>query len=236
MHILDGVLSPPVVAVTSVAAAGLVAWSLKGTKEEDVPKIAVTSALFFVGSLVHVNVGASSVHLLLSGIIGLVLGRRTPLAISIALILQLLILQFGGLTSLGANIIDVSLPAMLVAALVRPYLGRSYKTDLAVGAACGGLSVILTVLFVSVMLIESNMRFGFGPFSAVTGLMAGHIPIVVIEAVVTAFAVAAIMKTRPRLLGMDPCATEPAHNSDADNSDNEVSNGDTEIDEKGGEL
>ena len=87
MHILDGVLSPPVVAVTSVAAAGLVAWSLKGTKEEDVPKIAVTSALFFVGSLVHVNVGASSVHLLLSGIIGLVLGRRTPLAISIALIL-----------------------------------------------------------------------------------------------------------------------------------------------------
>ncbi|MBQ1343588.1 MAG: energy-coupling factor ABC transporter permease, partial [Firmicutes bacterium] len=143
---------------------------------------------------------------------------------------------FGGLTSLGANIIDVSLPAMLVAALVRPYLGRSYKTDLAVGAACGGLSVILTVLFVSVMLIESNMRFGFGPFSAVTGLMAGHIPIVVIEAVVTAFAVAAIMKTRPRLLGMDPCAAEPAHNSDADNSDNEVSIGDTEIDEKGGEL
>ena len=231
MHILGGVLSPPVVAVTSVAAAGLVAWSLKGTKEEDVPKIAVTSALFFVGSLVHVNVGASSVHLLLSGIIGLVLGRRTPVAISIALILQLLILQFGGLTSLGANIIDVSIPAMLVAALVRPYLGRSYKTDLAVGAASGGLSVILTVLFVSVMLIESNMRFGFGPFSAVTGLMVGHIPIVIIETVVTAFAVAAIMKTRPRLLGADPCAAEPANDRD-----DEVSNGDTEIDEKGGEA
>ena len=29
MHILDGVLGTPVVAVTSVAAAGLVAWSVK---------------------------------------------------------------------------------------------------------------------------------------------------------------------------------------------------------------
>ncbi|MCR4963718.1 MAG: CbiM family transporter [Firmicutes bacterium] len=203
MHILDGVLSPPVVAVTSVAAAALVGWSLKGVRERDIPKIAVTSALFFVGSLIHVNIGASSVHLLLSGIIGLVLGRRTPVAISIALILQLLILQFGGLTSLGANIIDVSIPAMLVSALVRPYLGRSRKLDLAAGAACGGVSVVLTVVFVSLMLIESNMRFGFGPFSAVSGLMIGHIPVMIIEAVVTAFAVAAIMKSRPQILGLD---------------------------------
>ena len=115
MHILDGVLGPPVVAATSVAAAGLVGWSLKDTKEKDIPQIALMSAVFFVGSLVHVNIGGSSVHLLLSGIIGLTLGRRTPVAVSIALILQLLILQFGGITSLGANIIDVSIPAMLIA-------------------------------------------------------------------------------------------------------------------------
>jgi len=203
MHILDGVLGTPVVAATSVAAAGVVAWSLKGTKEKDVPKIALMSAVFFVGSLVHVNVGGSSVHLLLSGIIGLVLGRRTPVAISIALILQLLILQFGGITSLGANIIDVSIPAMLIAALVRPYLGRSRKLDFACGAASGGLSVVVTVLFVSVMLIESNLRFGFGPFSAVTGLLVGHIPVVIIETVVTGFAVSMIAAVRPEMLGLE---------------------------------
>ena len=208
MHILDGVLGTPVVAVSSVAAVGLVGWSVKGTEEKEVPKIALMSALFFVGSLVHVNLGGSSVHLLLSGIIGLMLGRRTPVAVSIALILQLLILQFGGLTSLGANIIDVSVPAMLIGALVRPYLGKSYGQDLAIGAASGGLSVILTVIFVSIMLIESNMRFGFGPFSAITGLLVGHIPVMVIEAVVTAFAVAIIMKARPDILGIDKVNAE----------------------------
>ncbi len=208
MHILDGVLGTPVVAVTSVAAAGLVAWSAKGTKEKDVPKIALMSAVFFVGSLVHVNIGGSSVHLLLSGIIGMVLGRRTPLAVSLALILQLLIIHFGGLTSLGANIIDVSIPAMLVAFLVKPYLGEKRKVNFAVGAVSGGLSVILTIIFVSIMLIESNMRFGFGPFSAVTGLMIGHIPIVIIEAIVTGFAIQMIMQIRPEILDLQRPGSE----------------------------
>lgn len=203
MHILDGVLGTPVVAVTSVAAAGLVAWSVKGTKEKDIPKIALMSAVFFVGSLVHINIGGSSVHLLLSGIIGLVLGRRTPVAISLALILQLLIIHFGGLTSLGANIFDVSVPAMVVAFLVRPYMGKSRKLNFAMGAVSGGLSVILTIIFVSIMLIESNMRFGFGPFSAVTGLMVGHIPVMIIEAVVTGFAVQMIAQVRPEIIGLD---------------------------------
>lgn len=202
MHILDGVLSTPVIAITSAAAVGLVAWSLKGTKEDDVPKIALTSAVFFVGSLVHVNVGGSSVHLLLSGIIGLILGRRTPMAISLALILQLLILNFGGLTSLGANIIDVSIPSMLVGSLVRPYLGKNKAVNFAVGAAAGCLSVILTVIFVSIMLLESNLRFGFGPFSALTGLIVGHIPVMLIELVVTGFAVSIIAEARPELFGM----------------------------------
>ena len=202
MHILDGVLGPPVVAATSVAAAGLVGWSLKDTKEKDIPQIALMSAVFFVGSLVHVNIGGSSVHLLLSCIIGLTLGRRTPVAVSIALILQLLILQFGGITSLGANIIDVSIPAMLIAALVRPHMNRSRLGNAACGAAAGGLSVVLTVLFVSVMLIESNLRFGFGPFSAVTGLIVGHIPVIIIEAAVTGFAVSMIARIRPEILNL----------------------------------
>ena len=94
MHILDGVLGTPVVVVTSVAAAGLVAWSVKGIKEKELPKIALMSSVFFVASMIHVNIGGSSVHLLMSGIIGLVLGRRTPFAIAVSLILQLLTIHF----------------------------------------------------------------------------------------------------------------------------------------------
>lgn len=202
MHILDGVLGTPVVAVTSIAAAGLVAWSVKDIKPRELPKVALMSAVFFVGSMIHVNIGGSSVHLMLAGIIGLMLGRRTPLAVAVSLILQLLTIQFGGLTSLGANIIDVSLPSMLIAYLVRPYLGKSAKVNFACGAASGALSVILTIVMVSIMLIESNVRFGFGPFNAIEGLMIGHIPVMLIEAVVTGFAVYMIAQVRPEMLNL----------------------------------
>ena len=103
MHILDGVLSTPVAAATSAAAAGLTAYSLVGTKEKEIPKIALMAAVFYVGSLIHVNIGGSSVHLLLSGIIGLMLGRRTPVAIAISLVLQLITIHFGGVTSLSQD-------------------------------------------------------------------------------------------------------------------------------------
>lgn len=202
MHISDGVLGTPVVAATSVAAAGLVAYSLKGTKEKEIPRIALMSAVFFVGSLVHINVGGSSVHLILSGIIGLVLGRRTPIAISIALLFQMLLFQFGGLSSYGANIIDVSVPAMIMAWLIKPILGKDSKRDFLGGFLAGSMSVALTIVFVSVMLIESNMRFGFGPFSSINGLMIGHIPIMLGEGIVTGFAVRMIMKTRPDIIGL----------------------------------
>lgn len=202
MHILDGVLGTPVVAVTSVAAAGLVGWSLKGLKERELPKVALMSAVFFVGSMIHVNIGGSSVHLMLNGITGLMLGRRTPAAIAVSLILQLLIIQFGGLTSLGANIIDVSLSAMLAGYLIRPYIGKNPARNFACGAAAGGLSVVVTIILVSIMLIESNMRFGFGPFNAIEGLMLGHIPVVIIEAIVTGFAVQMIAQIRPEMLNL----------------------------------
>ena len=200
MHILDGVLSTPVAAATSAAAAGLTAYSLVGTKEKEIPKIALMAAVFYVGSLIHVNIGGSSVHLLLSGIIGLMLGRRTPVAIAISLVLQLITIHFGGVTSLGANILDVSIPAMFSAWLVRPFIGKSPKRDFAFGALAGALSVIITVVMVSVWLVESNTRYGYGPFKAINSLMLGHIPIMIIEAVVTGFAVQMIGKTRPEML------------------------------------
>ena len=200
MHISDGVLGLPVVIGSSAAAAGLLAYSIKGVKEQELPKIALMSAVFFTGSFIHFNIGASSVHLMLSGIIGLVLGRRTPIAVSAALLLQMLGFQFGGLSSYGANVFDVAVPTMLLSYFAKPFLGKSKKTDFICGFLCGGISVILTVVFVSFMLIESNLRFGFGPFSAVTGLMLGHIPLALIEAVVTGFAVRMIVQIRPEIL------------------------------------
>lgn len=200
MHISDGILSMPVVVGTSAAALGLVGFSLKGLEEKEIPKIALMSAAFFVGSFVHFNVGFSSVHLLLSGVIGFILGRRTPIAISVALILQLLILQFGGFTSLGANILNVSIPAMLLSYCLRPYLGKGHKHNFFLGAIAGGGTVLLTILLICLTLLESNARFGIGIFSTIDALVFAHVPVMVIEAIVTGFIVQMMMQTRPDVL------------------------------------
>ncbi|HZY88254.1 MAG TPA: energy-coupling factor ABC transporter permease, partial [Gemmataceae bacterium] len=79
VHISDGVLTWPWWA-GGFAVAGLLAllasWRVR---DEEIPRIAVLTAAFFVASLIHVRVGPTSVHLLLNGLVGVVLGRRAPL-------------------------------------------------------------------------------------------------------------------------------------------------------------
>ncbi|MDR2612685.1 MAG: energy-coupling factor ABC transporter permease, partial [Deltaproteobacteria bacterium] len=75
MHISEGVLSAPVlIAGAGLTLAGLGA-GLRAIRDEDTPKAAVLSAVFFTASLLHVNIGPGSAHLILSGLIGLMMGR-----------------------------------------------------------------------------------------------------------------------------------------------------------------
>ena len=74
MHIVDGVLSAPVLlagAVTTVAGCYL---GLRQLDEDRLPQTAVLAAMFFIASLVHVPLGPSSVHMIFNGVLGLVLG------------------------------------------------------------------------------------------------------------------------------------------------------------------
>ena len=71
------------------------------------------AAAFFVATLIHVKVGPTSVHLLLNGLVGVILGRRAPLAIAVGLFLQAALLGHGGFLPLGVNTCVMSLPALL---------------------------------------------------------------------------------------------------------------------------
>jgi len=74
MHISEGVLSAPVLVTGAVLTATAVGYSLKKMEHKEVPKVAILSSVFFVASLIHVPLGPSSVHLILNGIIGVLLG------------------------------------------------------------------------------------------------------------------------------------------------------------------
>jgi cobalt/nickel transport system permease protein len=117
VHISDGFL-PPVWQIGGFVAAGtlLILYGRRLTDAE-IPRLALLSAVFFVASTIHVRVGPTSVHLLLGGLVGVVLGRRAVLAITVGLVLQAALIGHGGFYSLGVNICDLTLPAYLAAAL-----------------------------------------------------------------------------------------------------------------------
>src|SRR5262249_10179934 len=97
--------------VCAAILALLGAWRIR---DEEIPRVALLTAAFFVASQIHVPVGVvSSVHLLLNGLIGVVLGWRAGVAIPVGLFLQAALFQHGGFTTLGVNSCIMTLPALL---------------------------------------------------------------------------------------------------------------------------
>lgn len=194
MHIADGVLSTSVIAVTYGAAAAGVAIGIKGIKEEDIPKISLMSATFFAVSLISIPVPPSSVHPLLCGLIGIILGRQAALAFLPALLLQALLFKHGGITALGANTIMLFIPAYLSYLL---YKKMPVQSMLIRGGIVGAVSVVMTVVILIMILAVTDSRFIQGVFSIAKIISISHLPILIVETFITAFAVQFINKNRP---------------------------------------
>ncbi|MGD9383870.1 MAG: cobalt transporter CbiM, partial [Desulfobacterales bacterium] len=113
MHISEGVLSAPVLVTGAALAVAGISVGLKKMDYEKIPEAAVLSAAFFVASLIHVPMGPSNVHLVLNGINGLLLGWLCFPSILVALALQAILFQFGGITVLGVNTVIMALPGLM---------------------------------------------------------------------------------------------------------------------------
>ncbi len=198
MHIADGVLSTPVAAATTGVTAATLAYSVKGMKEEEIPKTSLMAGVFFAVSLISIPVGPSTIHPLFAGLLGVILGRRAPLAIFVGLLLQAVLFQHGGLTTLGANTLMLSVPALLAYRIYNTLSGRPVFFR---GALVGGLSVAITVFILVILLVITDMAFTEGTFSVINILVVGHLPLIAIEAAVTGAALQLVAKAKPEMLG-----------------------------------
>ena len=194
MHLADGVLSTPVIIATYGASIGALAISAKGIEEEDISKISLMSATFFAASLISIPVPPTSVHPLLCGLIGIILGKRAALAFFPALLLQALLFKHGGITSLGANTTMLFIPAYISYLL---YNKLPIKKPLIRAGLVGAASVIMTVIILIILLALTDQRFAQGDFSVVKIAMVGHLPILIGESIITGFAVQFIEKNKP---------------------------------------
>jgi len=201
MHISEGVLSVPVLVGGAVAAAAGVAVGLRKLDYEQMPRVAMLSSVFFVASLIHVPIGPSSVHLVLNGLVGVVLGWLAFPALLVALFLQAILFGFGGPTALGANTVVMAAPAVVCYHLFRRAL-RGQRRSVALGAAfaAGALGIALGCLLLGLALFATGKEF----LPVVGVALAAHVPVMVIEGFVTASVVAFLRKVCPELLDGRP--------------------------------
>lgn len=196
MHISEGVLSAPVLISGMALTAAGTAIGLKKLDYDHIAKTGMLSAAFFVASLIHVPVGPSNVHLILNGIVGLLLGWAAFPAILVALVLQAVLFQFGGITTLGVNTVIMALPAVLCYMAFSPLIRKQNPVAIMAAFACGFFSVFLGAVMVGLGLIFTEENF----LQVAAIVIAAHLPVMIIEGTVTALCVAFLKKVQPEML------------------------------------
>lgn len=196
MHTSEGVLSGPVLISGAALAAVGTGIGLKNLDYDQIAKAGMLAAAYFVVSLIHVPIGPANAHLILNGLVGLLLGWGAFPAILVALILQGVLFQFGGMTTLGVNTIIMALPAVLSYLLFGGLVQKASRAAAAAAFACGFLAVLLSGLLVGLSLVFTEEN-----FLKVSGIIvAAHIPVMIIEGIVTAICVAFLRKVWPERL------------------------------------
>lgn len=197
MHISDGILSGPVLAAGFGGAALLAAATMRRMDVEEIPKVSVITAVFFVASLIHVPIGPSSVHLILNGLAGMVLGIRAFPAIMLGIILQAILFGHGGVSVIGVNTVMMGGGGLLAFAVwqLRHHVSFKHK-EVVFGALAGGTGVLVSGLILSLALLTTGEA-----FAATAGLvLAAHVPIIIIETVVAGACAGFLMRVKPQLL------------------------------------
>jgi cobalt/nickel transport system permease protein len=196
-HIPDGVLSNPVLVVGGLLAVAGVARGLKELEPVRVPKVAMLSAVMFVASAIHLPAGPASVHLLLNGMAGIMLGWAAFPALLAALLLQAVLFGFGGVMVLGVNTLNMAAPAVLAGMVFRRLAKDAPPRRVALAAAlCSGGAVLLTGLMVAGSLALSGREFE----AAARLVVLGHLPVMGIEAVFASAAIGLLARVKPEAL------------------------------------
>jgi cobalt/nickel transport system permease protein len=205
LHIPDGFLNLPVIAVTWAIAIALIAVSLSKSQaeyqERAVPLMGVCAAFIFAAQMINFPIpGGTSGHLLGGTLAGALLGPWAGSLVMVAVfIVQSVFFQDGGLTVLGANILNMGLIGTFAGyylyKAIRVALGRNKLSGMVVGAAVAAwTSVVVAALVCAVQLAIS----GTVPLSvALTAMTTWHILIGIGEAAITVISLSFIWRTRP---------------------------------------
>lgn len=217
MHIPDGFLTTEVALACAVPAAVCVGVGLRRANveldERRVPLLGVTAAFVFAAQMLNFPVaGGTSGHFLGAGLAAVLLGPWLAcLVMAVVIGVQAFVFADGGITALGANVLNMGVVgALLVGGLMygaRRVVGRGRSQLLAIAGGGAWSAVMAGASATSLELAIS----GTAPLGTVLPAMLGvHALIGIGEAVVTVAAVSAVLATRPDLIpGVERRSVQP---------------------------
>jgi cobalt/nickel transport system permease protein len=216
MHIPDGFVSVPVVGATSVVSLAALSIAFGQSQAalgmRRAPILGLTTAFIFAAQMINFPVaGGTSGHLLGGTLAAIVLGSPWAgmLCIATVLIIQAVLFADGGITALGANILNMAVVGVWVGWLLTHTLqrllgGSKGRLPLAAGMAAG-VSVVAAAIVCAIELAIS----GTAPVNIVLPTMTGvHILIGIGEGLITGGVLTYLAAARPDLL---PGAEEKFH-------------------------
>ncbi|UCC82030.1 MAG: energy-coupling factor ABC transporter permease [Gemmatimonadota bacterium] len=206
-HIPDGFLSASVSAGSFAAAGALTAVAARQAKarldDRAAPTLGLATAAVFAAQAVNFPVAAgTSGHLLGGTLVAVAFGPWAGFLVMTAVVIaQALIFADGGLTALGANVLNIAgVGTLLGYAIYRMLTGLAGEGPLrrALGAAAAAyLAALLTGIAAGLELGLS----GIAPTRLSVGAMASvHAVIGLAEAAITGLAVWSLARKRPDLL------------------------------------
>jgi len=197
MHIAEGMLPLPVLVAGGALAAAGTYIGLRRLEPERIPAAGLVSAFLFVASLIHVPLPATSVHLVLNGLAGILFGWAVFPMFLVVLFLQAILFSFGGLTTLGVNTANMALPGVVCYMLLRRAVAAGGRAGAVAAFAAGSVSILLAAAMTGLCLLAIGKEF------AAVGFLA-HVPVMVTEGLICVFVTAFLRKVRPELLGAGP--------------------------------
>ena len=124
MHIPDGILNTPVIAITNSLSIIIITFIWRRVKnyfaEKTVPKIALLAAFLFVAQMINLPVfGGTSAHLVGATLAILIVDPEMGIFVMVlVLTVQMLIFQDGGLLAWGANVLNIGIAPVIVSYLL----------------------------------------------------------------------------------------------------------------------
>lgn len=209
MHIPDGFLDARTAIVTTALAAGALGFALRHTRlnlpVKKIPLLGLASAFVFAAQMINFPIlGGTSGHAIGATMAAILLGPSAAMiVISSVLIVQCFLFADGGVTALGANILNMGLVSGVggwLAYWLMTRVNQNLKWRIAAAGIAAWIGTVAASAACAMELAISHTSELALVFPLMTGL---HMLIGIGEALITALVLMTVARTRPELIVAD---------------------------------